>query len=417
LDKVTLQRLSGKLNGEIGITGSKSISNRLLIIEALTDKKKSIRNLSGSEDTKRLRTSLHMVKTCATSRIPMVVDAGNAGTVMRFLTALLAVTEGKWLLTGSDRMKKRPVGELVKALKKLGADINYAGTFGFPPLRIKGAELRSKVLELDVAESSQFVSALMMVAPELGDGLKINFKNRPVSFPYIKMTAQMMQEFGVEVLLTDKMVEVKPGDYASITYSIEPDWSSASYWYEMAALSGSVDLLLTGFTKDSLQGDHILPVIFENFGIKTVFEKKGVRLSKSGINTKYFQFNFESYPDLVPAVLATCAAKGIAARIEGINHLKFKESDRLEVLKTELAKVGAEILVSGNIAELVPPVKMPEEEIVFDTYDDHRIAMSLAPLALKFGKVTINKPGVVQKSYTLFWKDIQQSGVIDVDKK
>ena len=416
VDKVQVQRLSGNLNGEIRISGSKSISNRMLIIDTLADEKLVLKNLSTSDDTLSLKKSLTMIRTCASSRIPLVVDAGNAGTVLRFLTALLSVTEGQWLLTGSERMKIRPVGELVSALKKLGADIEYANELGYPPLLIKGTGLKSKELVLDASQSSQFVSALMMIAPELSDGLKINFKNRPVSFPYIEMTAKLMQECGIEVLLTDESVEVKPGTYKAVDYHIEPDWSSASYWYEMAALSDSASVLLPGFVKESLQGDQIIAEVFNNFGVQTTYGDYGIWITRSRESTDYFKYNFEACPDLVPAVLATCAAKGITAELEGVSHLKYKESDRLEVLKDELAKVGAKIILRGNFVDLVPSSVLPQSEIIFDTYKDHRIAMCLAPLALKFAGVSVNEPNVVHKSYASFWKDIQQLGILSVDK-
>jgi 3-phosphoshikimate 1-carboxyvinyltransferase len=404
------------LTGRISIKGSKSISNRCLIMAALSGEKSKLENLSDSDDTTRLSRYLKMVNTCASSRIPLVIDTGNAGTVMRFMAAYLSQKEGKWLLTGSERMKQRPIGELVDSLKKLGAKIKFAGQPGFPPLIITGTNLKSKTLDVDVSQSSQFVSALMMIGPYLSGGLKLNFSTSPVSFSYIEMTAKLMESFGAGVEITRESVKVEGGTYRLNDSLVEADWSSASYWYEMAVFAETADVFLEGYKKKSIQGDSVLTEIYQQLGVKTSFEKKGIRLTKSKQLTNLLEFDCSSCPDLVPAILTTCAAIGVRASLSGVGHLKFKESDRLEVFKIELAKIGAEITVSENKVVLVPGKFDPNMEIEFDTYKDHRVAMSLAPLAFKLKSVLINDPGVVEKSYPGFWDDLRQTNSFTVDK-
>lgn len=416
MSQLKLSSKSSTLKGSISIAGSKSISNRLLIMRFLGESEARFQNLSDSEDTLRMQRSLKMISTCSSSRIPLVLDAGNAGTVFRFLTALLCIQEGKWLLTGSGRMQKRPVGELVSVLQKLGAAIVYTGKTGYPPLLIEGGNLLGGEVLVDPSASSQFISALMMIAPILNGGLKVHFKTKPVSFPYIKMTAGLLSRQGIKVLLDDTCVTVEKGNYIIQPDMVEPDWSSASYWYEMAVLSDDVDLALPNFTENSIQGDMVVRTIFGGLGIKTIFENGGIRLTKSGKAKEKININCSDFPDLVPAIMATCAATGITAKLDGVSHLRYKESDRLSALKNELAKIGADVAIGHDSVEVLPGTGKPDEKLEFNTYDDHRIAMSLAPLAIKFGSVVINKPGVVEKSYPAFWNDIQQSGTISVEK-
>lgn len=414
--QVSVSSKKSFLRGNISIKGSKSISNRCLIMEALSGNQTRLENLSDSDDTTRLNRSLKMVNTCASSRIPLVIDTGNAGTVMRFMTSYLSQKEGRWLLTGSERMKQRPIGELVKSLKKLGAKIEYAGQTGFPPLVITGSSLKSKTLEVDVTQSSQFVSALMMIGPYLDGGLKIKFSNPPVSFSYIEMTGKLMESYGIKAEISPECVKVDGGAYELKNRYVEPDWSSASYWYEMVALSENADVLLEGYKKKSIQGDSVLPEIYKQIGVKTDFEKGGIRLTKTNQLANLLEFDCSSCPDLVPAILTTCAAIGVKASLNGIGHLKFKESDRVEVFKTELSKIGAEITTTENQVKLDPSKIEFSKELEFDTYKDHRVAMSLAPLALKFKSVLINDPGVVEKSYPAFWQDLIETKSFAVNK-
>ena len=416
MEKFRILKNNTSLVGNLSISGSKSISNRGLIIEAMSATQTTFNNLSTSDDTVRLLRYLRMIEKCRSSRIPLVIDTGNAGTVMRFLAAFLSLGEGQWLLTGSDRMKERPIGDLVDVLKRMDAKINYPGSPTFPPLMITGSQLKSKQLTVDVSKSSQFVSALMMIGPALPEGLVINFSSFPVSFSYIEMTAGLMKLAGADVSLTEHAVHIKPGQYKLPEYTVEPDWSSASYWYEMAAFSTEVDFFLASYQKNSLQGDSALVDIFKQLGVNTTFENNGIRLTTNKKLTELLDYDCSSCPDLVPAILTTCAALGVKAKLSGVGHLKYKESDRIEVFKTELQKIGAELKTTENSVELYPMVNKPQSKLVFDTYKDHRVAMSLAPLALMYDNVIVNEPGVVEKSYQAFWEDVKDAGALTVDK-
>lgn len=411
-----LQYHPGKLKGIISIDGSKSISNRLLILRSLAESQVVFKNLSKCDDTQRLKKALKMISVCASSRIPMVVDAGNAGTVMRFLTAFLAIKEGKWLLTGIDRMQKRPIKGLVGALEGMGGDIRYTGKNGFPPLFIEGSNLQGRSVAMDASVSSQFVSALMMISPLISNGLTILFKRKPVSFSYIRMTAGLMEEFGILCELSEDKVIIPEGEYKPKNMMVEPDWSSASYWYQMTAIHGDAELFLAGFQKNSIQGDRVVADIFKSFGVETKFEPDGIRISTTGKVSDNIEYNFENCPDLVPAVLASCAALNVKASVSGVDHLQFKESDRIQVLKKELEKVGATFDLAPSQIKMLPDTGKIKSELVFDTHNDHRIAMCLAPLVLKYKEVIINDPKVVEKSYLDFWKDIRRTGIVTVDK-
>lgn len=415
-DQIRISLKNNSLKGKIAIKGSKSISNRFLIMAALAGKNVAFKNISNSDDTIRLQRSLKMIDSCGNSRIPLIIDTGNAGTVMRFLAAFLCQKEGKWLLTGSERMKNRPIGELVNALKKLGAKIDYRGKSGYPPLLITGTKLKSKELTVDVSQSSQFVSALMMIGPFLGKGLTLTFPKPPVSFSYIQMTSNLMKALGIKVELANDSVKVATGTYQLRNLAVEPDWSSASYWYELVALAPEADVFLTGYQKESCQGDRVLPTIYKQLGVKTSFEKEGIRLTKNNNIAKELKTDCSSCPDLVPAILTSCAALGVKASLKGVGHLKFKESDRVEVFRTELAKIGAKITVKDDEVSLLPAMEFPEKEIEFNTYKDHRVAMSLTPLAFKLKSVLINDPVVVEKSYPAFWNDLKRLKTFAVDK-
>jgi len=417
VEKLQLKRKPGIVNGNLTLPRSKSISNRLLIIQALAASETKLNKLSTANDTILLMRNLKGIHTCASSRIPMVVDAGNAGTVFRFLTALLAITKGTWLLTGDSRMKKRPIKDLVEALSDLGADINYAGNENYPPLHIKGTELSENIVKVDPSKSSQFISALMLIAPCLKNGLKIKLKSKAVSEPYIKMTSQLMNQCGVQVEMKNDMISVKPGEYRIEETKIEPDWSSASYWFEIAAICEGAEVFLNDFHKNSVQGDRVCVELFSRLGVKTTFEKGGIQLKNSTLFEKSFEYDFSDHPDLVPAVMVTCAAKNIPAVFNGVGHLKYKESDRIKSLETELAKIGAVLEKTKKGIRLIPGGRnLSAGELEFNTYDDHRIAMSLAPLVAVIDKIIINDPGVVVKSYPSFWEDIERSGLAMVEK-
>ncbi|MEJ2595884.1 MAG: 3-phosphoshikimate 1-carboxyvinyltransferase [bacterium] len=411
-----LKALPGRLEGSFHIRGSKSISNRLLIMQALAGVKATLKNLSTAKDTRRLSESLKMISDCSGSRIPLVVNADDAGTVMRFLTAYLAVREGLWLLTGNERMQERPVGELVKALQMLGADIDYTFQHGFPPLKIEGTSLHSAELEMDPSVSSQFVSALMMIAPRIPGGLVLHFSQKPVSFPYLKMTASLMKLYGVSCSLATNSITIPEGIYKPVPVGIEPDWSSAAFWYEMAAIHGDASIFLKGFEKESLQGDRVIADLFLRLGVETRFTDEGIRLLSTGSHADRLDHDFSDYPDLVPAVLATCAALGMKARLSGIAHLRFKESDRLAALQHELSKTGVSVQIDKDQLILEPGGKPAKGILEFETYKDHRMVMSLAPLAFQYNEVLLRDPLTVNKSYPEFWLHIQQTGRLAVDK-
>ncbi len=412
MEPVILKNHKKSLNGYFKLTGSKSISNRLLIMKALSGSDVRFENLSKSEDTALLKFYLSFLDTCANSRIAMIVDAKNAGTVMRFITAFAAIRQGKWLITGHERMKKRPIAPLVEALHELGANIEYTEEKGFPPIKLLGHQLQSTDITIDTRQSSQFVSALMMIAPYLSYGLTINYKEKPVSEAYIQMTARLMQQADIDVEMDSESVKVAPGEYHLKPAYIEPDWSSASYWYELVALSDDASIFLEGLKEDSCQGDRALADIFREFGVQTEFQSNGIRILKKGNVSSEFKYNFSNNPDIAPTVMVTCAALGIKGVFSGINHLRLKESDRIEGLTAELAKIDTRLTKSGQSYVLTPGRSIGSiSEIEFDTYNDHRMAMSFAPLSLLIDTVRISNPGVVRKSYPGYWKDLNTLGI------
>ncbi len=412
MEPVILKNRKKSLSGSVKLTGSKSISNRLLIMKALSESDVRFENLSNSEDTDLLKFYLSFLDTCANSRIAMIVDTKIAGTVMRFITAFAAIRQGKWLVTGHERMKKRPIAPLVDALRQLGANIEYTEEKGFPPIKLLGHQLQSTDITVDARQSSQFATALMMIAPYLSYGLTINLKGKPVSMSYLHMTARLMQEAGIDVEMDNQSIKIEPGEYRLKPVYIEPDWSSASYWYELVALSDDAQVFIEGLKQDSSQGDRVLADIFNDFGVETQFMQNGIKISKIGKAKNEFKYNFIDNPDIAPTVLVTCAALGIDAVFTGINHLRLKESDRIEGLTTELAKIGAQFKKSGNSFILTPGKSLKTmDEVTFDTFNDHRMAMSFAPLSLLIDTVKIDNPGVVRKSYPGFWKDLNSFGI------
>lgn len=405
---VQLTKTSTDVFGSVIIHGSKSISNRILIIRELSSSKCSVSNLSLSDDTQRLQFYIEKIATCGKSGIPMIIDANNAGTVSRFLSAFLVYQEGVWLVTGNKRMKERPIQGLVDGLRMLNAKIEYADKQGFLPLRIIGSEISGGQIEVDVSESSQFISAIMMIGPYLYEGLKINFKGNPVSLPYIEMTQRLMQKFGAYVELNNNSVQILKGKYQFHPCSIESDWSSASYWYEIVALADNAEIKIPGLAKNSLQGDSILVEVYKLLGVTTNFYGDGITLTKSKKTTNEFSFNFEGCPDIVPAVMATCAALGIKSVFKNIGHLAFKESNRIKVLALELKKIGASLTKNKASYTLTPGNFKASNDLTFKTHGDHRIAMCLAPLVLKYNNINICSPDVVKKSYPEFWEELKK---------
>lgn len=412
-----LEYIDSNIEGQVILSGSKSISNRVLLIRKLTGNSFNIENLSSSDDTTRLSLLLNMICQCGDSNIPMVIDTGNAGTVARFLTAFLSFREGTWLVTGSSRMVKRPVVGLVKGLVALGADITHVAKEDKMPLRIVGKDIRGGEIMLDASESSQYVTALMLISPYFENGLTINFTKAPVSWPYIQMTQSVMRKFGVETELSKQRVKILPAKYKAVNCSIEGDWSSAAYWYQSLALADEGRIIIKNLDVNSIQGDNALIDIYKKFGVVTNEIEGGIELVKQGNVIKEFEYDFIGCPDLVPPVMATCAALGITSIFKNIEHLSYKESDRIHALSTELGKIGAS-LEKKEIGWVLKPEKIKMVlPIVFNTYDDHRIAMSLAPLVLKYKNIEIKNPEVVNKSYTNFWNDFKNFKFATVSSK
>lgn len=399
-----------QVHGTVVLPSSKSISNRALVINALAGNKNLPENVSDCDDTKVMINWL--------STHPELVDIGPAGTAMRFSSALLAVSEGTHTITGSERMKNRPIGILVDALRNLGAKVEYVEKEGFPPLKITGSQaLEGGNLSLPGNVSSQYISALLMIGPSLKKGLTLTLTDNIVSRPYINLTLRLINDFGGDARWeNDCTIKVEPQQYITRDYFVESDWSGASYWFEMVALSNDADaeVILPGLFKKSYQGDSKVAEIFEQLGVKTYYlgstdeDKAGIRISKSGNVCKRLEYDFVNQPDLAQTFVVTCCMMGIPFHFTGLQSLKIKETDRIEALKTELLKLGY-VVEDKNDSEMMWDGKMTEatSDAAIDTYEDHRMAMAFAPCALKLGNIKINNPHVVSKSYPNYWKDLE----------
>ncbi len=396
--------------GEITLSGSKSISNRVLLIQALSSVQFNIENLSDSDDTKIMQYLLQSDK--------IELDAHHAGTTYRFLTAYLATKEGSQWLSGSERMTQRPVKALVDALNYLGANIEYVGKVGYPPLKISTPESRWKhEISLPADISSQFISALLLIAPTLTNGLIIHLEGNIVSRPYIEMTISIMNYFDINVHWEDQTITIVPQKYQPKDFYVEADWSAASYYYTIAAFSESADIVLKGLHQNSIQGDSAIVEIGNKFGIETIFGNQQIRLVKKSKYTipDYFEYDFIKVPDLTQSVSVMCAGLGTTALFSGLQTLRIKETDRIIALQKEhmkmnvfLNKLPARFSKKSEIEYFMQEGKSElnagEGQIV-ETYQDHRMAMAFAPLGLFF-PVNINEPKVISKSYPSFWKDL-----------
>lgn len=402
---------SERIQATINLPASKSISNRVLMIHALAGGDTLPDNLSDCDDTEVIIRAL--------AAKPYEIDIKAAGTAMRFMTAYLSVTEGKHLLTGTDRMKRRPIAPLVNALRYLGADIRYAGETGFPPLIINGKTLEGGRLEVPGNISSQYISALLMIGPTLKEGLELHLMGEIISRPYIDLTLWTMQEFGAEAEWTDMdIITVRPQVYKSHPYLIENDWSASSYWYEMLALQGASgsSIKLKGLTDGSKQGDSVVKYLFSLLGVKTTFDNKEegqpttVTLTRHRCLLPRLDYDFTGSPDLAQTFVVTCALLDIPFTFTGLASLKIKETDRIEALKAEMKKLGYLIKDENNNTlrwegERCTPSLQP-----IDTYEDHRMALAFAPAACRFPGLRINNPGVVSKSYPHYWDDLRKAG-------
>ncbi len=391
------------LDVEIQITGSKSESNRSLLLQALHDNI-AIANVSNSDDAQVMQQGLKISEG--------TVDIHHAGTAMRFLTAYFAAQQGKEVtLTGSKRMTERPIKILVSALRELGADISYVQEEGYPPIQIKGRALTGEKVSLPANISSQYISALLLVAPSLPNGLTLELVGEITSIPYIKMTLGLLQQIGVAHTFVGNTITVSPVRQVAETHLVvESDWSSASYYYSVVALAeaGST-VTLSAYKKDSLQGDSVLADIYEKMGVRTTFLKNSIRLTKEKRDTYGpIDIDLVNAPDIAQTIAVTCFGLGIGCHLIGLHTLKIKETDRLVALHTELSKLGADISVSDKDLTLKPGGSI-REGIAIDTYNDHRMAMAFAPLALKTN-LFVNDAGVVSKSYPDFWDDMKTVG-------
>ena len=383
---------------------SKSISNRLLIMSALSGNKMVIENLSHSDDTRVMLKAL--------SNNENIKDIGHAGTAMRFLCAYYSVVSGEVVLTGSDRMKSRPIGALAETLKKLGAVVEYTEKVGYPPVKITGGTLHSQTIEIDSTISSQFISAILMIAPLFEKGLKIVLKGKTTSASYIWLSLNLMKRAGIEWTWEGSEISVFPGNYREGTYHVEPDWSGTSYWYAIAALSEKSEIRLEGMESESLQGDAVVKDIFQSLGVETLFTNDGALLRKKKIETDFFRYDFILNPDLVQTLIPVCISLGIPFHITGTKTLLIKETNRITALVNEMKKFGADIEYdeSGEWMRWDGSRSKPCEKILIDTYDDHRMALGISPMCLREGEIQINDPGVVTKSYPHYWEDLQKAG-------
>ena len=396
-----ISHTSKSINADLILPPSKSISNRALIIQALCQSKPTLFNLSQSSDTQCLVQALR-----TTSK---TIDIGDAGTSMRFLTAYLSQQKGSYILTGSERMKERPISHLVDALNSIGADINYLEKDGFPPLAINGKTLEGGKVDISTSVSSQFVSALLLIAPTLKKGLSLYLKDELLSKPYIKMTLDIMRYFGVQSSWTNNTIQVEPQNYVSKELKVESDWSALAFILQAMSIAKSAQVNISGLSKDSWQGDSYVLNLFEKFGLQHEFKDNKLYLKKfdKDLNDDY-NVNLIDSPDLAQAYCCTLSALSKSAKIKGLNNLKLKESHRLKALHVELNKIGQHSRYSENTIKLESCVLHTPTES-FDSHNDHRMAMCIAPFALLFN-IKLKNVEVVNKSYPSYWEDLKKMG-------
>ncbi len=385
----------------VNLPASKSISNRVLIINALGGNQSELLNLSEANDTVLMKRLINSTD--------QVLDVEDAGTTMRFLTAYLGISNQKKILTGTERMKLRPIGILVDALKKLGAQIKYLEKEVFPPLELLGfGHQQTNKLSIRGDISSQYISALMMIAPTLPNGLILKLEGKVGSRPYIEMTASLMRKFGVTVNFQDAVIEIYNQSYTPCRYTIESDWSAASYWFAFTSLAQEAEITLPNIALRSLQGDKVIVDVMERLGVKAEPRGNNLLLTKKDFHPE-ITWDFTHCPDLAQTVAVVCAVKGIHGSFTGLESLRIKETDRIKALHQELQKIGAQLIETGTDWKLVPSHQVPSEIPSINTYLDHRMAMAFAPLA-SLADVTIENPEVVKKSYPQFWSDLKKMG-------
>ncbi|WP_426330030.1 3-phosphoshikimate 1-carboxyvinyltransferase [Pedobacter sp. R-06] len=402
------------INTEIQLTGSKSECNRALIISALSKKLVKVENLSNAADTVTLNGILNNLEEELEVEIQesKTVDVGPAGTAMRFLSAYLSAKNGNFLLTGTERMKQRPIGILAEALKTIGADISYAEAEGFPPLNIVGP-LNQKTAEVKIKGdiSSQYISALLMIAPILPQGLTLEIEGELTSKPYVDMTLDMLAEVGIAHSWSGNSISIKPQVFKPGTLVVEPDWSAASYWYSIAALADEAEISLPALKEKSLQGDSQIKNIMKIFGIATSKTNNGIAISNLGLSLDTKEvLDLKTCPDLAQTIVVIAAALGKNMAFTGLETLKIKETDRIAALQNELAKIGVTFTEDNLVYTLNTDNLHFPDKVTFATYEDHRMAMAFAPLALLINEVEIEEMQVVEKSYPYYWEDLKKAG-------
>ena len=404
-----LHKASSLNHSTIHLPGSKSISNRILIIKALSGLDFTIRNSSDSDDTKHLNEALQYYTNSN------LINVGHAGTDMRFLTAFLSLKNGSYELTGSDRLQQRPVKDLVEVLKTLGADINYKNKEGYPPLLISGKQLSGGKVEISGSVSSQFITALLLVAPYFTNGLELTIIGDLVSKPYVNMTIELMKEFGASVIWKDHEICVQPVPYTYTKkeFLVESDWSAASYYYSIVALSKlNTSLPINGLFQKSLQADSVSAEIYKNFGVTTSYSENEITITKSTTVLKSeLEYNFIECPDIAQTLVCTSVGLQIPFTFTGLQTLKVKETDRIVALKNEFAKFGIELVVSDNSIQWLVTKSLNNSNVSIAAYNDHRMTMSFATLSVLLDEVIIEDANVVSKSYPLFWEHLKSIGI------
>lgn len=396
--------------GTITLNGSKSISNRILMIQAISGEEFSIEGLSNARDTQLMQGLLQNVDN-------PIMDAREAGTVYRFMTAYLAWRGHNQVLMGTKRMCERPIGLLADALNELGANIHYVGKVGYPPLQMKAHDPTGWQSRIHIGAhiSSQFISALLLIAPVLPNGIEMILEGKIISRPYIRMTLRLMEEMGIVSLWHNDVIKVPPQSYEPHSFVVEADWSAASYYYSIAALSEQATLQLNGLHQQSVQGDAVLVDMMRVFGVETTFNEAGIELTKleQVKLPKHFTYDFSNCPDLAQTIAVLCAGLNLSARLEGLETLTIKETDRIAALKTELEKMGCIIEATTNSLSILKGITDTNQDVQINTYDDHRMAMAFAPLRLLVDRLEVDDPFVVRKSYPDFWKDLASIGLND----
>lgn len=408
MKSIMLSHPSKKINAQIELTCSKSESNRALILQALSQGKITVANLSEAADTVTLDRILNSE---ITTQNLQLFDIGPAGTAMRFLTAFLCLKSGEFTLTGTKRMQERPIGILVDALRTLGAYIEYTENEGFPPLRIQGPLVQKTnkiIIKGDI--SSQYISALLLIAPSLPQGLTLQIEGELTSKPYVEMTLSMLAHAGIKHEWADHLIRIDKQDFSPCKITVEPDWSAASYWYAIAALAKEGEIFLPNLQIYSLQGDSKIAELMANFGINSQFKCAGVTLSKEDRKPIRKIFDLKDCPDLAQTLIVCCAALGHEATFTGLETLKIKETNRVKALQNELSKLGVKLIEKNLVYKLDCSEHHLPSKISIETYEDHRMAMAFAPLALVIDEVEIQDPDVANKSYPSFWDDLKKAG-------